>query len=65
MTRKHFEAIAAIIKATRIPGESSPGFDNGYETATENIASSLASYFASQNERFDRERFLKACGFDA
>lgn len=56
MTRKHFIAIAAIIDARRD------------ELTTEGIlllplARDMADMFAADNPRFDRERFLKACGF--
>lgn len=52
MTRKHFEAIAAIIDAQR---------DIGVEI--QGTANELAAFFATENPNFDRERFLKACGF--
>lgn len=59
MTRKHFEAIAAIIDGISIG-------QGGHDVVTLfEVTERLADYFASQNERFDRERFLKACGFDA
>lgn len=50
MTKRHFEAIAAILR--------------DYPPAkVMSIGLRLADYFASENPRFDRERFLTACGF--
>jgi hypothetical protein len=48
MTKKHFEAIAAIIKHT------GPEFV---------VAEELAAYFETINPNFDKQRFLTACGF--
>ncbi len=53
LTRKVFEAQAAIIK------EHLPKV--GREFSHE-MASDLADYFERENPRFDRERFLEACG---
>lgn len=61
MTRKHFEAIALIIKNARIPNAAA-GFDDGFDAGVEDVATSLADYFAGENPRFDREKFLTACG---
>ena len=60
LTRKHFKAIAEIVKNW--------SFDVKYnhikltETETiERIKTRLADYFATENPNFDRQRFLKAC----
>jgi len=53
MTRKHFNLIAAAI-AAQVP-------DVGLAAAYA-IASALADDFAFENPRFDRQRFLRACG---
>jgi len=53
MTRKHFELIAAAI-AAQVPAVG--------HSAALLIAASLADDFAFENPRFDRQRFLKACG---
>lgn len=50
MTRKHFEALAAITKSI------------SNETTRKFVAAEQADYFASQNPHFDRQRFLAACG---
>jgi len=58
MTKRHFESIAAIIAYEHrlARGAARP------EGLTENIAHKLADYFANENPRFDRQRFLVACG---
>ena len=56
MTRKDYVAIAAAIKASQRPATS--------ETAESirELAQRLASIMANDSPRFDRARFLKACG---
>ena len=53
MTKKHYEAIASIL-----------AIDTGYTREVAIIAERLADYFASDNPRFDRVRFLTACGIE-
>lgn len=48
LTSKHFKAIAKCIKDC----------DNVFD-----LVDSLEDYFLSQNERFDKEKFEKSCGF--
>lgn len=57
MTKKHFEAIAALINAEQSDktGEA--------HSAVRDVAVRLASQFNIENPRFDREKFLSACGF--
>lgn len=51
MTKKHYEAIAAIIEYY------------AHDTTVYNsIAHDLSGYFATDNRNFDRARFLAACG---
>lgn len=61
MSRKDYEAIAAAIKrASALYGPY--GFMDqtiGIKTAAESIALALQA----DNPRFDRERFMQACGF--
>ena len=61
MTRKDYEKIAAIIKNHAPNGDNSM-FDAGFDMAVTNIANDLAAMMAQDNPRFDRARFLKACG---
>lgn len=49
MTKKHYEAIASAIKTS-----------HNLETATKK----LADYFSTDNPKFDRTRFLQACGIE-
>lgn len=62
MSKKHFEAIARILAQYNIVNPAM-GFDEGYSSAANGITEAMADYFAQQNPRFDRERFLAACGF--
>ncbi len=54
MTRKDYVLIAAAIKAA----SAAPG----YPERNAFVAFSLADALATDNPRFDRVRFLKACG---
>ena len=55
MTRKHFEFIASTIAAM-------PTHAATLRTQKRSCALAFADALASQNPRFDRGRFLKACG---
>lgn len=58
MTRKHFEAIASILRDhTPVQGEAA-------DITHADTVTDLADYFATENPNFDRERFIKACGLD-
>jgi hypothetical protein len=60
MTRKHFEAIAAAVKEVRedpIVCKTLGALDG-----VNVVANYLATMCAHSNERFDRGRFLRACG---
>jgi len=52
LTRKHFKAIAEIIRPFFCPQSDIKRI----------FCENLADYFATENERFDRNKFLKACG---
>lgn len=61
MTRKDYEMIAKALQAKRDElVESRSSYDRicGHDGAILALAEALAS----ENPRFDRERFLKACG---
>jgi len=61
MTRKDYVLIAAAIKARRdlaSAARRSSEFLGGIDAAAETIAAALAL----DNQRFDLERFIKACG---
>ena len=58
LTQKDFKAVVEIINRCS-------GLDVywKYQTIyTRDLVCSLADYFATQNPRFDRDRFMKACG---
>lgn len=57
MTRKHYEAIARVIKFYHLLE-----FDYGESHYSQKIAETLALEFAQDNKNFDRTRFLEACG---
>ena len=54
MQHRHFATVAAIIAAMR-----EAGFTNRTQT---DVAEYFAMNLASSNPRFDRLRFLRACG---
>ena len=56
MSRKHFEAIAAILKIN--------DWQESVEDMRESIALDIAAYFKGENPRFDKDKFLKACGLE-
>ena len=66
MTRKDYVAIAAVIANARLPNGAGPFITR--EAAETHaacrgfIGRALAGVMAQGNPRFDRERFLKACG---
>jgi hypothetical protein len=56
MTRKHFEAIARIMRDhTPVQGEA-------VDITHRDTVDALADYFATENPNFDRGRFVAACG---
>jgi hypothetical protein len=62
MTRKHFEAVAEIIKHNSVDISHDPtDHERGRDMQSFLISSDLADYFANENPNFDRARFMKAC----
>lgn len=66
LTKKHYEQIAAriaktvdLVKRVHRPGP----VRNASLHAAEAIACDLTIDFEADNPRFDRQRFLTACGF--
>ncbi len=53
MTQKDFELIARAVKDLPLLNQ----------TAQEYVAQTFAEYLSETNPRFDRDKFLKACGF--
>lgn len=76
MSKKHFELVARVIKDAmqaehaRYLKQTEDTLGTAMEHsgalgAIATLANRFASEFADQNPRFDRTRFLKACGLDA
>lgn len=57
MTRKDYVAIAQAFKLAHVPNASAETQASLFE-----LAGRLANILALDNPRFDRERFLVACG---
>jgi|GEM_PF-2163459 len=70
MTRKHYEAIAAILASVldREQDEFNP-HAHGVNFTTywyvQDVAHRLADYFEQDNPKFQRARFLAACGIES
>jgi hypothetical protein len=60
-----FEKIAQIIETVVGDGFTGEDYDRGWHDAVKRIANELADYFKSENRFFDRQAFMKACGFNA
>lgn len=58
-----FEKIAKIIEAQVGDGFTGEDYNKGWHDAAKGIAEKLADHFRSENPFFDRQAFLKACGF--
>lgn len=64
-TRIHYKAIAEIIKEnTDIQTEVRPLYRQGTYDARNRIARAMADFFYPDNPRFDRNKFMEACGAD-
>lgn len=65
MTRKDYEAIAAEIR--KVITHSVFGYPKNSEAfgAQREIVSAVADAMARDNARFNRDRFLAACGFES
>jgi len=64
MTKKHFKAIAEILRVHRLNAQNDYDYDHTVQNTVNEIAGDLADYFKSQNPRFDRTRFLQAAGIE-
>lgn len=69
LTKKHYEAIAAIIGSTYNNAKlyTLPNYKDTARARCETLeiaASRMADYFASDNPKFNRVRFLQACGVE-
>lgn len=66
LTKKDFKAVAEIIANSHGAFEDigSSFYEGGRFDGAEITAEHLADYFVTQNPRFGRERFMKACGLN-
>ena len=64
MTRKDYELIAAALAATNQHKATDDDYREGWFAAASSVAHRLADSLASDNPRFDRARFLAACGIN-
>lgn len=60
VSKKHFETIAAELRAAKELDSNTAA-----RQSVERVAEGLSNIFARENPRFDRARFLKACGLPA
>ena len=60
-----FEKIAEIIESVVGDGFTGEDYDRGWHDAIKRMANELADHFRSENPFFDRQAFLKACGFSS
>ena len=58
MTRKDYVAIAQILKDANVVWRG----ETNVETCLMNVCKNFALVLSSDNPRFDRARFLQACG---
>lgn len=58
MTRKHFQAIADVLRFATERHAGDP-------CTRDQIAREMADFLATQNPNFKRTRFLDACGVDS
>lgn len=61
MTKKHFTAIAKIIKDNSTTIEKADGTIMHVLPYSDTI-NALSDYFESENPQFDHDRFMEACG---
>lgn len=62
MFTKNYEAIAEIIKSEYTCLDNTGKDDTEAKLACKGIAIKLADYFEWDNLRFDRDKFIAACG---
>lgn len=62
MTRKDYIRIAAALKAARVANPLSNASKAVYNNGVDNAAHRVADALVEDSGRFDRARFLEACG---
>lgn len=61
-TKQHYRAITEIIASERQFASAADGHCTACLCRIDAIARRNADYFEQDNPRFDRQKFLKACG---
>tara|TARA_B100001939_G_C16690440_1_gene508332 strand:- start:76 stop:300 length:225 start_codon:yes stop_codon:yes gene_type:complete len=61
LSRKHFEAFAEDIKNLM---QADMRFQEQRDEAFSDFIDGLCYYFRQENSNFDRDKFIKACGFE-
>lgn len=64
VTKRDYVAIAAAISKYRATLSPHVAFDRSRYAALRELANIFCEVFAEDNHRFDRGRFLTACGFE-
>jgi hypothetical protein len=62
MTKKDYEAFAAMIRDNTLIQRPDNERDVGYNFALEDMAHDMVRIFEADNERFNKKLFLEACG---
>lgn len=62
MTKKDYEAIAKVIHRCLLGERPYDEWEAGFVAGARSIALDLTQIFEADNPRFDREKFLRACG---
>lgn len=63
-TRQHYKAIAEILQSERSFAIDIEGHCYNCKERIRHIIVEMADYFATDNSRFDRQKFLAACGLE-
>lgn len=66
MTKKDYELIARVFKGELHAWDNAPDskFKENAIEVIRALSQIMAGYLATDNPRFDRDRFLEACGLD-
>ena len=62
MSRKDYVAIAEVMRAVRLGSDIGLARVDEVEAVIDRVALDLCGVFARDNDSFDSERFLSACG---
>lgn len=62
MTKKHFEAIAALLANANLAVVDEAGNPQAADIVMRDLCDAMADYFASENPNFSYQIFLTACG---